>query len=409
MIRAVIFFVLILFSPLRAGAQAGFFLPPGMRQIDIPFEYSNNFIILTVTFNGVFPLKFIFDTCAEHTILSKREISDLMQVPYAQEFRVTGADLSTELIAYLARQIRFDAGKMTAPREDILVLKEDYFRFEEYAGVQVHGIMSANVFSKYIFKINYERQLITLYERQHFSPRELEGYIALPVEIFRNKIYLNTKLQMVPDSTVEVKLLVDTGAGLPLLLFSDTHPLLHPPGNAIPSNIGMGLGGFLEGFTGRVYKLDIGAVDQRNVISYFQTLDSIRNKDYLNKRNGLLGNGILSRFYIIYDYQNSKIWLKPTKEYKQAFVFDRSGISLIASGAHFNKYNVQNVMRNSPAGEADIRQGDELIRVGRTPAGFYSMSDILRILQKKPGKKIHLVIRRDGKKIKKTIILRDLI
>ena len=33
-------------------------------------------------------------------------------------------------------------------------LDKNNFRFEEYAGVNVHGIMSANVFSKYITRIN---------------------------------------------------------------------------------------------------------------------------------------------------------------------------------------------------------------------------------------------------------------
>ena len=69
-----LFCLLMLFpcSASSVAAQGGFFMPEGRSQIDIPFEYTNNFIILTVHFNGLLPLKFIFDTGAEHTILSKR-------------------------------------------------------------------------------------------------------------------------------------------------------------------------------------------------------------------------------------------------------------------------------------------------------------------------------------------------
>ena len=67
--------------------QSGFLLPGGVKQIEIPFEYVNSFIILNIAFNGSLPLKFIFDTGAEHTILTKREISDLLQVHYDREFR----------------------------------------------------------------------------------------------------------------------------------------------------------------------------------------------------------------------------------------------------------------------------------------------------------------------------------
>ncbi len=377
--------------------------------MDIPFEYTNNFIILNVNFNGVLPLKFIFDTGAEHTILSKREMSDMLNVTYEREFRVTGSDLKTELIAYLARRVRFEIpDKALAPREDILVLQEDYFRFEEYAGINVHGIMSANAFSKYIIRINYDRHVMTLYEREHFKMRE-EGFVPYPIEIYRNKVYLNTSLNIVPDSVVPVKLLLDTGAGLPLLLFSDTHPLLHPSANAIASNIGMGLGGFLEGFTGRIYRVDLGAFVQQNVITYFQTLDSVQNIEHLNKRNGLVGNTLLSRFHVLLDYQNATLWLKPSRHFKSEFVYDRSGLNLIASGANFNRFIVQAVIPGSPAAEADFRKGDEIVRVGLMPASFTSLADLQRIFQKKAGKKLKVLVRRDGQLLKKRIVLRDLI
>lgn len=394
-------------APVRA--QNGFSLPPGRKQIDIPFEYSNNFIILHLRFNGVLPLRFIFDTGAEHTVLTKREISDLLSVPYEREFRITGSDLRIPLIAYLARRIRFEIPeKAVAPSEDILVLQEDYFRFEEYAGVEVHGILSANAFSKFVMKINYQRQILTLYDRESFRLRD-EGYMEMPLEMFRNKPYLNTTLQLTPDSAANVKLLLDTGAGLNLMLFTDTHPLLHAPANALPSNIGMGLGGFLEGFAGRIYRLDLGAFSQQNVVTYFQTLDTVITAESLNRRNGLLGNGVLSRFNVILDYQKQKAWLKPTRDYTEDFEYDRSGLSLIASGENLNVFLVQNVLPNSPAAEAGLLPGDQLLRVGRTPVLFLSLPDIQQRLLGKPGKKVNLTVRRNGQKLRFSLILRDLL
>ncbi|MCB9305245.1 MAG: aspartyl protease family protein [Lewinellaceae bacterium] len=391
------------------AAQGGFFMPAGQKQVDIPFDYINNFIIITVRFNGVFPLKFIFDTGAEHTILSKREISDLMRVTYEKEFRVKGSDLKTDLVAYLARRIRFDIpDKVSAPREDILVLQEDYFRFEEYAGIDVHGILSANAFSKYIIRINYDRRIITLYDRESFKIRE-DGYEPIPIEVYRNKIYMNSRFYLRPDSIAPIKLLIDTGAGLPLLMFSNTHPLVHPPDNAITTNIGMGLGGYLEGFTGRVFQLDLGKFSEKNIVTYFQTLDSTMNEEYLHGRNGLIGNTLLGRFSVIFDYQNSTMWLKPARNFRNEFVYDRSGLIVIATGPGFGKFVVQGVIDNSPAAEADIRKGDEIKRIGIAPAAFLSLGDVQRIFQKKPGKKVKIIIKRDGKRIKKRIVLRDLI
>ena len=390
-------------------AQAGFQIVDNRKQVEIPFQYINNFIIVTINFNGYLPLKFIFDTGAEHTILTKREVGDLMRIQYEREFRVTGSDLKTPLVAYLARRIRFDIpGKVYAPAEDILVLEEDYFRFEEYAGVDVHGVLSANMFSQYIVKINYDKHVISLYNRETFKVRE-SGYRPLSVELYRNKIYLNTTLQVLPDSIANVKLLIDTGAGLPILLFSNTHPLVHPPEKALPSNIGMGLGGYIEGYTGRLHQVDLGNFDQKGVVTYFQDLDTTMNQEYLNNRDGLVGNTLLSHFHLILDYQSALIWLKPGKSYKSAYVYDRSGLSIIATGARFNKYIVQNVLPNSPGAEIDIRRDDQIIGIRGLPIGFYSLSDIQHILQKKPGKKIRIKIKRGDQKLKKKIVLRELI
>ncbi len=392
------------------GAQSGFSLPGGIRHAEIPFEYINNFIILNIDFNGPLPLKFIFDTGAEHTILSKREISDLLHVRYDREFRVKGSDLRGELVAYLARNIKLKISDkdIIAANEDILVLKEDYFRFEEYAGVAVHGILAGRVFSRYLIKINYQRRVISLYERGSYKMAQ-EGFEPLPIEIYRNKIYLNTQAQLRADTTSPLKLLLDTGAGLSLMLFTNTHPLIQPSADAIPTNIGMGLGGYLEGYVGRTAGLELGVFAQNNILTYFQAVDTTQDINYLNGRNGLIGNTILNRFILVIDYQGEKLWLKPTKLYLKEFVYDRSGLSIIASGQSLNYFSVLNVLPGSPSDEAGIHAGDRILRIGWMAASFQTLSTLQALLQKKPGKLVKITIKRDGKVMKKRVVLRDLI
>ncbi|MDX1911311.1 MAG: PDZ domain-containing protein [Saprospiraceae bacterium] len=406
----VILLLSIWWTTVHVRAQQGFSIPKGIRQVEIPFEYVNNFIILNIAFNGPLPLKFIYDTGAEHTILTKREISDFLHVQYNREFRVRGSDLKTEMIAYLARNIKLQVlnREVIAPREDILVLQEDYFRFEEYAGIEVHGILAGRVFSNYLVKINYQRRVITLYERG-INRLKAEGFEAIPLEVYRNKLYLTTSAQLRADSSAPIKLLLDTGAGLPVMLFTNTHPLIQPAPNAIPSNIGMGLGGYLEGFVGRMPQLDLPPFSQQNVLIYYQTVDTTQDLTYLNGRNGLIGNALLNRFHVAIDYQEEKLWLKPSKHYRETFVYDRSGLNLIAAGPHLNYFSVLNVLPGSPADEAGILAGDRLLRIGWMPAGIRSLSDLQAMLQKKVGKKVKIVIKRNGKVMKKWIVLRDLI
>lgn len=392
-------------------AQHGFIIKPPTRTLDIPFEFKNNFIILTILLNDVLPLRFILDTGAEHTILCKKEISDYLKINYERTFRIKGSDLNTELTAYLARNVKLVIQqKAIAVNQDILVLEEDYFRFEEYAGIQIHGIMSANIFSQYVIKIDYRKKIITLFDRESSSPN-LNGFQEFPIEVFRNKIYLNTLLSIRNESSTQVKLLVDTGAGLPLLLFANSNPLLLAPENAIPSNIGMGLGGHLAGYTGRVHKLQLDTLTLYNILSYFQEIDTTQSGlSILNGRNGLIGNMILSRFQIVVDFRQSKIWLKPIRNnFSKPFEYDKSGINLIATGFNLDNYTVQAVVPFSPAWNADIRKGDIVKWIGGLPASLLSLEEIIKKLRKAEGKKIKLTLIRGKKRLLKTIILKNLI
>jgi C-terminal processing protease CtpA/Prc len=118
---------------------------------------------------------------------------------------------------------------------------------------------------------------------------------------------------------------------------------------------------------------------------------------------------VLSRFQILIDYHAGKLYLKPTRHYQERFEYDRSGLNVIASGASLKTYLVLSVVHASPAQAADIRKGDEIVQVGRKRGVFLSLPGIQQALLKKPGTKVPITILRDGQKIKKTIVLRELL
>ena len=87
--KHIAFLALVFFLP-NSGvrAQSDVFFSRHFKEVEIPFEYHNDLIIVTVTFNRIFPLKFIFDTGAEHSILAQRQITDLLHVSYDREFNL---------------------------------------------------------------------------------------------------------------------------------------------------------------------------------------------------------------------------------------------------------------------------------------------------------------------------------
>jgi hypothetical protein len=403
-----LFLSLLLFTALSPNLSAqrnDLLFPPGQQKVEIPFDYQNNFIIVSLVFNEIFPLRFIFDTGAENTILIQREITDLLQVDYQKRFTIQGADLGTPLFAYLARGIHLRIGEMHAYDRSILVLEEDYFHFDQFSGIDVHGILGADFFRRFVVKINYQKQVITLQDPVSFKPPKGGRFFEYPMEVHRNKPYIHVETLLTNDTTVNTKLLMDTGASIPLLLYTATNPLLRMPAKVIESNIGIGLGGIIYGYLGRIKQLKLQKHPYEEILTNFQELPPVIDTSFLHGRNGIIGNQLLERFVILIDYIHEKLYLQPDVGYKNDFIFDRSGLILAASGDNLNKFTVFDLVRNGPAERAGIMRGDEIRTVNGLPSRFFKLEDLNQKFRQKLGKKIKLVIYRNEVRMEKEFVL----
>ena len=97
----------------------------GAKKIQIPFEKINNFIVLNVRLNNQLPLKFILDTGARYTVLTKKELIPSSSISYLRSFSIYGADRSQKFTAYLAPNIEVNVEGILARKLSILVMEED--------------------------------------------------------------------------------------------------------------------------------------------------------------------------------------------------------------------------------------------------------------------------------------------
>ena len=407
LLRSFLVPVIFLLAVSQAKAQGpDLIIRKNVDRIDIPFEYENNFIIVKVVLNDIFPLRFIFDTGAEHTILTQREITDLLQVNYARRIPIMGSDLREELYAFLAPGIKLNVSGLIAPNRTILVLEEDYVNFQEFAGVNVNGILGADLFRRFAVRINYKQRIISLYDPTSFKPPG-GRFVKVPMELERNKPYVRVPTAIAGETPTECKLLVDTGAGLALLIYTNTHPNLNLPPHVIRSKLGMGLGGSIEGFLGRTNNLRFAGVDFNGVITNFQELPLRDDSTWTQNRNGIIGNQILNRFHIIFDYPRNALYMMPTANARAKFPSEKSGMMLAASGKRLDTFVVYDIVPGSPADLAGIRINDRVRSVNGSPAALHSLEVLTNKFYGKAGKKIRVVLEREGVRMKVEFVLRE--
>ncbi len=379
------------------------------KKIEIPFELENDFIIVSVIFNKVIPMRFIVDTGAEHSILIEKSLADALKVNYQRTFDIMGADLSTVLKAHLATGISLKfSNQLLVRNRNLLVLERDYFKIRETSGVDVQGILGADFFMRFVLEFDFRRKNLILHDPASWkSPgRRFE---ELPVEFFRNRPFLTVPVNLDGSGPRPQKLLLDTGAGLGLLLHTGSNHELKMPETVIPFPIARGLGGSLTGSVGRARGMQLGSFDLGGVVTHFQDLPVRVDSSFLNQRDGILGTQVLARFRLIVDYARKKVYIRPTRKWRSPWRFDRSGLSVSAGGKDLRNFVVLNVLPGSPAERADIRRGDLILKINGMPANFITLGSLTRRLEGRNGKRIKLRIARGAAQFTKEFRLEELL
>ncbi len=124
--------------------------------------------------------------------------------------------------------------------------------------------------------------------------------------------------------------------------------------------------------------------------------------------DGVIGNEILRRFKVMFDYSRQQMILEPNRDISDPEEYDMSGLLLIDEGTDSKTFKVRRTIENSPATAAGLREGDIISAIdGKTTSNL--MLEQVRQVFKQKGRSYRLTIERDGQKIQTKIKLRRLI
>lgn len=389
----------------------GFSLPPNTNKVEIPIEIHNNLVVVPVILNNTLPLKFIVDTGVRTAILTEKIYSDILNLSYTRKYTISGAGGQKLVDAFLTNNVTFDMPGVHGQGHSMLVLGQDYLELKNSMGTEVHGILGYELFSRFVITINYEAKRLTLELPNKFKPKR--SYKVLPITVEDTKPFVHVKLQMNDSVNVDAKMLVDSGASHGIFLESTSDSLIQIPAKNIDAVLGRGLGGVIFGKIARIKSMDISDYRLENVIANFPLdyapKDTTKANARTTFRNGSIGGDLLSRFTIVFNFPDEKIYLKKNAAFKKKFYYSLSGLTVRAKGPRLKEFEITDVRKNTPAERSGIEVGDQLLFINGFDLSELDLNNINSLLSQKPGKKMKVQVLRNGEKLKKEFILESVI
>ena len=125
-----------------------------------------------------------------------------------------------------------------------------------------------------------------------------------------------------------------------------------------------------------------------------------------NDRNGTIGAEILRRFYVIVDYRNSRLTLRPTPRIKEDFSYNMSGMEVINPMPGLPVFTIADITKDSPAFNAGLQKDDQILSINSSSHRSMELNDINLLLQSKENRKIRIKVLRNGEEVKTSFELK---
>ena len=398
-------------------------------KVSIPFELSHNLIIADVIVNGV-ELKMILDTGSERNLLFSFPKNDTLVFEHSEKVKIKGVGYGEVIYAYLSRHNSLTIKSLHNDDVELLLVTDQDISIINKLGIPVNGIIGTDFFKDYLVNIDYDRKKIVLFKDNESALRKIKNkFQSIAVKIIDDRPYITINA-VINKSEVSLYLLVDSGLGDGLWLFENDS--IRCEESFFVDVLGRGLSGEIMGKKSRVKTLYLNEFEFDGALVSYPDSISKTNISLTEKRNGSLGGEIMKRFDWFFDYKNQRFYMKTNSFFNRPFHYNMSGLEIQHNGiqliqeitspeqeqllrtpvyvnemgpkSYTVKYKLKPVFeiyavrKDSPAYLAGLNVGDKIISINGRKAYNYSIQKITDLFQSEEGKKIKMVIEREGKK-----------
>ena len=380
-LATILFLFFVAFQTIKGQEQ--FVEPPAKILTTFRFkQLSGGVILLKAQFaNFRDSLNFILDTGSGGISLDSTTVEEFKLVPTPSDMTILGI-AGIRKVSFLYNQ------KLRLPGLTIDSLNfhiNNYDMLTTVYGEKIDGIIGYSVLNRYIFHLNYDSLIITIFSNGRIKyPRG--GWLYEPV--LRT---LPVQTARIKDAkTVTSRFLFDIGAGLCLMLnkeFIEDSNFLDKK-RVLYAKEAEGVGGKVDMHMTVIKEARIGPYRFRNVpVFIFDDTYNITSYPYLN---GIIGNDLLRRFNVFLNYTKREFYMTPNSHYNDLFDYAYSGIELYYVD---DKVILGDVAEGSPAALAGLKEGDVVFGINKIVGNNLQQ---FKLALQLANDKIKIIVTRNG-------------
>jgi predicted aspartyl protease len=366
----------------------------------IPFEYTDDDNeILKVRVNNSAPLNFTIDTGSDvFAIITARQANKLGLASGAK-YKQGVAQNVGEVEAASVPSANLTLPGVEALNQRLEVLVTDVSTGGD--GTEIDGVLGFQFLQKFVVEIDYEAQTVKLFSPDTY--RYSGPGDVIPIKIEDGSPQVRMKLITPSGKTVESYFEIDTGMSGTALFLSPMvrkYALLEEM-KTIRMPTSFEPGGEFNRRVGRAKHLQLGRfILESPLISMAENVEGER---------GLIGEEILRRFKVIFDFSHRRMILEPNSHLKDPDEEDMSGISLTPEENDGAKlFRIRQVVASSPASQAGLQAADLITEIDGQRAASFTEGRIEHMF-KQDGREFAITIKRGEKLIPVRLKLRRLI
>lgn len=341
----------------ETGAEQQRELPDGA----IAFDYTGHLYFDVVVRDSI-PARMIFDTGNTNILIDNKFFKKhFAPSPTLQRSLIQGAGNSLEAVYRDTAEWIYSVGEEQQTEQGAIVMD-----LQKILGSGVDGMFGMEFMRGRRVEFNFADEYMRL-----LQPDEplADGYVCIKckwLDARESRMLLPVSVQISDGTAIEGNFLVDMGARDGLVLNSSLAAKLNLRSVIADAKKKVldagGVGGSRTDYLFRAKGVSVGGFEIADVNAIYSgnTMGAMADDSY----DGLIGNALLERFDVVFDFAKGEIWLRPNKNFSAEKRYD-SGVTLTPQE---DCWVVNGLVEGGNGDKAGLRRGDVVMTInGLTP------------------------------------------